>query len=963
MPHLTVAAEQRAERIRVEGVQDVISNLGAHPNPNTTAAFAQHFDMLQALQPSKSSSEISSSLIGYMADIAIAGGGTSWRKFSKFLHDDKVIKTKDDFDTFAGRFPMAAAKLASQGWAAYTAQQTQESNDAAQALVSEIDSASSTDELTSLFTQVQQFGDQFGDGGNHSMLGQVWSEQAKAVAIQERSTAQWRAIGGGEATNLKTADYNMEQITRLIADPATDFTNVLVDDYAAVSTAAATKIANQFKAMGYVSKKVKTSISSMMLSRDTTTRLKGYQLLKKLEAINPSMPSLIMSEQAIAHDAYTRLSEGGVNSLELDQNIKNEDLWNALNDPEIITRHSESILTSLEADNDAEAFTDITADGWLFNNEWRKKVAAAQGVDADSIYFAVGSPVQKAFMEQLRVASISAEFLGTGEDIDDFVATAWAKLEPTLSVNQMGDNQGQIIIGQAATEIDYLSSLTEEGDVQTRTPFIGTMANPLNPQETISPLQHLQEGLQALSEMAWFGGADLGFQQLNDGSGKAVLTQKDEYGRPVNVVVGLDTFDLTGGWIMGKGEYGENKPVQANAGMKLTLTGDWTIDKESIAAVRGSLYKGMEFVPQYPAGATEEDIKSGQVLALDYKILVYPTIRDDQVPEMFHTDEVMEQLRQGGHVNPPIERPVELQGFDERPNKDHKWQDDQTITRERLPFANLQSQSDADHQTLVSQGVMAGLRRSGQISPTTGVTTDALSAQPSLTEDFSWLLQDAYTKVKDFMGADSDPTYQGRRFEMIGESEAWRAGAYWDGVKKANGGKGYRTVGFGFNLDSVGHKDLFKETLKVGDDYYQSVYDGNVDITEAQGRKLFDAAVGEAEQIIDNRLKGVELNNQQRLALVSMAYNSPKLIGKNLVSQLKSGELDEAVNEILFKSNGSRSLGLYNRRYEEALTFVGAERAQTIPSYLSYMAQVLPEKYGISLADKEPAKPLIASNT
>ena len=60
--------------------------------------------------------------------------------------------------------------------------------------------------------------------------------------------------------------------------------------------------------------------------------------------------------------------------------------------------------------------------------------------------------------------------------------------------------------------------------------------------------------------------------------------------------------------------------------------------------------------------------------------------------------------------------------------------------------------------------------------------------------------------------------------------------------------------------------------------------------------------------------------------------------------------MEEAVEEILYKSNGSRMLGLYNRRYEEALTFVGANRIHGIPSYLAYMANVLPEKYAAQYA-------------
>ena len=66
--------------------------------------------------------------------------------------------------------------------------------------------------------------------------------------------------------------------------------------------------------------------------------------------------------------------------------------------------------------------------------------------------------------------------------------------------------------------------------------------------------------------------------------------------------------------------------------------------------------------------------------------------------------------------------------------------------------------------------------------------------------------------------------------------------------------------------------------------------------------------------------------------------------------------MEEAVNEILFKSNRTRMLGLYNRRYEEALTFVGANREHGMPSYLAYMATVLPEKYAAKFAASKEAQ-------
>ena len=74
-------------------------------------------------------------------------------------------------------------------------------------------------------------------------------------------------------------------------------------------------------------------------------------------------------------------------------------------------------------------------------------------------------------------------------------------------------------------------------------------------------------------------------------------------------------------------------------------------------------------------------------------------------------------------------------------------------------------------------------------------------------------------------------------------------------------------------------------------------------------------------QTLFHQLEG----SREMAALTSLAYNSPSLIGKNLTTALQSGDRLAAWYEIRYASNapknGERSLGVDNRRAQEAATF------------------------------------------
>lgn len=162
--------------------------------------------------------------------------------------------------------------------------------------------------------------------------------------------------------------------------------------------------------------------------------------------------------------------------------------------------------------------------------------------------------------------------------------------------------------------------------------------------------------------------------------------------------------------------------------------------------------------------------------------------------------------------------------------------------------------------------------------------------------------------------------YTQRRYEFIAEEhEGWKDTVYADSL-------GNRTVGYGFNLDEPANRELYKSTLGRTDEDFDSLRDGSVSLTESEGRSLFDASVKKAEDLIDSKFPDVDLKGHERLALVSLAYNHPNLIGPDLIKHVKAGDTDKVVEEILTKSNRNKIEGIDNRRSKEAEMYSGGDK-------------------------------------
>tara|TARA_Y100001973_G_scaffold106737_1_gene186986 strand:- start:844 stop:2319 length:1476 start_codon:yes stop_codon:yes gene_type:complete len=244
-----------------------------------------------------------------------------------------------------------------------------------------------------------------------------------------------------------------------------------------------------------------------------------------------------------------------------------------------------------------------------------------------------------------------------------------------------------------------------------------------------------------------------------------------------------------------------------------------------------------------------------------------------------------------------------------------------------------------EYNQAVHEAIRLQLKNGGLVSPTDNITNFQLES-PDRT---NWLEDIMNTVLKNDPAALDEPgerdTYLQRRFEFITAHEGWRDKTYRDT-------RNLRTVGYGFNLEEPTNRDLYKQALGKTDQDFNDLRDGKTTLDKREGRILFEAAAGSAERLISSKFDDVDLKGYERLALISLAYNHPKLIGPNLTKHIKAGDKQAAMDEIQLRSNLHKSKGIANRRELEAQMFSGMDPDDQQGSGFS-LASVL----GISTAE------------
>lgn len=226
------------------------------------------------------------------------------------------------------------------------------------------------------------------------------------------------------------------------------------------------------------------------------------------------------------------------------------------------------------------------------------------------------------------------------------------------------------------------------------------------------------------------------------------------------------------------------------------------------------------------------------------------------------------------------------------------------------------------------------------------VATDAIAQMDSATAQFG-------TRAFDRYGADAN-TYTASRFAMLASLESVSARSYPDA--------GGRSVGLGFHMDKEGARDVwdkaFGNTVSFDD-----VYAGKATLSSAQSKHLFDNDILYYEKVVDRALGGKPVTQNQRLALVSIAYNAPARIA-SLAPVLQNGSNADITAALLtqtFNPKNEAVDAIKQRRYVETSLFNGtADAATLMPSFADYYSAVQVDGAG---AVKVQGRAVTATNT
>ncbi len=91
--------------------------------------------------------------------------------------------------------------------------------------------------------------------------------------------------------------------------------------------------------------------------------------------------------------------------------------------------------------------------------------------------------------------------------------------------------------------------------------------------------------------------------------------------------------------------------------------------------------------------------------------------------------------------------------------------------------------------------------------------------------------------------------------------------------------------------------------------------------SEAEAKQVFNTLAPTYENVVSAKLPSVPQYAEERLALFSLAYNSPTLIGPKLTAAISDGNRAEAWYEIRYDSNGDDLPGIAKGRYYESEVF------------------------------------------
>jgi Ca2+-binding RTX toxin-like protein/GH24 family phage-related lysozyme (muramidase) len=123
---------------------------------------------------------------------------------------------------------------------------------------------------------------------------------------------------------------------------------------------------------------------------------------------------------------------------------------------------------------------------------------------------------------------------------------------------------------------------------------------------------------------------------------------------------------------------------------------------------------------------------------------------------------------------------------------------------------------------------------------------------------------------------------------------------------------------------------------------------------DSEIRGVFDSLIGDYEDKVDAWLSGIPATAQERLSLVSLAWNNAgKLLGPGLSAALQTGDRAEAWYEIRYGSNGDKFDGIAKRRYYESDLFGLYDDASNVSNEEAKQIYQMLQRHRTQISDYE----------
>lgn len=236
--------------------------------------------------------------------------------------------------------------------------------------------------------------------------------------------------------------------------------------------------------------------------------------------------------------------------------------------------------------------------------------------------------------------------------------------------------------------------------------------------------------------------------------------------------------------------------------------------------------------------------------------------------------------------------------------------------------------------------VTDALKSEGLISLSAGVTSQVPSASDysavfgNITAQVDKTQSTFGPRTADRYSNSVGDTYRDQRFKLLSGFEGVRTRAYPDTAGPA--------IGLGFNFNRPNAKALWDNAIGTSVSF-NDAKTGKATITPGQAKALFEHDVLYAESVVDKAVGGRALTQNQRLALVSVAYNAPARVA-SWSDTLRTGTPAQIQDLILTKSynpNNPYADQLKQRRYSEASLFGGVvESKDVMPTFAAFNSSV-----------------------